>query len=249
MSVLVLTNVSKSFGGLFAVKNLSLSLEPGERRGLLGPNGAGKTTLFHLITGLLSVSSGTIEAFGQDISAMKPYDRAGIGISRTFQITNLFKGLTVEQNITLSILAGHRAKFTMMSDLTDHADILRRTNYELERWGFADRRAALVSDLSYGEQRTLEIVVAVTQRPKLLLLDEPTSGLSPTETREAADVIRSLPKEMTSLIIEHDMDVAFDLCHTLTVMNFGQHVETGPVAEIRESTKVQDIYLGNEVEA
>jgi branched-chain amino acid transport system ATP-binding protein len=242
---LKLVNVSKSYGALHAVRQVSFEIRPGERRALIGPNGAGKTTLFHLISGMLGVSGGRIEFFGSDVTALPLNRRIALGMARTFQITNVFPGLTVIENVVLALQALEATKFSMLKPLCGYGALLQRARSLLDEWHLDHRSHCLANELSYGEQRTLEILLGIAQRPRLLLLDEPTAGLSPAETAAAAALIDKLPADVAILLIEHDMDVALQLCHSLTVLHLGVVLASGEREQIRNDARVQKIYLGD----
>jgi branched-chain amino acid transport system ATP-binding protein len=243
-TALGLQNICKHFGALRAVEQVSMDIQQGERRAVIGPNGAGKTTLFHVVSGILPPTAGSIHVFGHDVTNLPTHKRIGLGMARTFQITNLFRRLTVEHNVFLALQALTPTKLSMFRPLSAYKDLQHTADQLLDEWNLTDRRNALVTELSYGEQRTLEILLAVSQKPKLLLLDEPTAGLSPAETASAAETIRHLPRDISMLLIEHDMDVVFDLCDTMTVMHLGEVLATGDPASVRGNPQVQEIYLG-----
>jgi branched-chain amino acid transport system ATP-binding protein len=246
-SPLIIINVSKAFGRLQALDGISLTLTHGERRALIGPNGAGKTTLFHVISGILAPSSGKILIFGQDASRLPVHRRAALGVARTFQITNLLPTLSVLENILLSLQAHEPYRFVIHWPMASFGSLFLRAREILKTWGLWDWRNTEVRSLSYGEQRELEIVMALAQRPKLLLLDEPTSGLSPTETASVTRMVRNLPRDVTMFLIEHDMDVVFDLADRISVLHLGRLVAEGSTEEIRQDRTVQQIYLGSHV--
>jgi branched-chain amino acid transport system ATP-binding protein len=246
---LQLHHVSKSYGAVCAVQDVSFRVLAGERRALIGPNGAGKTTLFHLISGVVGVSAGRIEFFGADVTALPTHRRVALGMARTFQITSLFLELTVIENVVLALQALQGTKFSMLRLLHVYEPLLQHARSLLDEWELAGRHDTLVKELSYGEQRTLEILLGVAQRPKLLLLDEPTAGLSPAETAVAAALIDKLPRDTSILLIEHDMDVALQLCDTLTVLHLGEVLASGEKEEIRRDPRVQKIYLGDSADA
>ena len=243
---LSVANLSKHFGGLLAVNRVNLSVEVGERRGILGPNGAGKTTLFNLIAGDLRPSSGTIHFQGKDITRMPVHRRADRGIGRTFQVTRLFPKLTVTDNLLLAAQALERSKFDLLRPVERRRDICERAERVLQHTGMADTARVLVKNLSYGDQRKLEVALALLGRPTLLLLDEPTAGLSPVETAEMVALLKALDATLTMLTIEHDMDVAFELTDTLTVMHEGAVIAEGPKDQVRRNKTVQEIYLGGD---
>lgn len=238
----------KSFGALRVLADVSLEVQPGERRVLLGPNGAGKTTLFNVISGVLSPEAGTITLMGQDITSLPTYRRAYLGLARTFQITALFPKLTLRQNIILALQALSSTKFSMLRPLATHGDLLARADRTIDEWGMGDQRSTPVKELSYGDQRQVEIVMAMTQDPKVLLLDEPTAGLSTVETARVVEFVRALSRDISMLIIEHDMDVAFQLADTLSVLHMGAVVVTGDSQAVRGNQRVREIYLGEVAE-
>ncbi len=244
MALLELDRVGVHFGGLRAVDGVSLAVDAGKRRAIIGPNGAGKTTLFNAITGELRLSAGVVRFEGRDISRRRPDQRAALGLSRTFQITNLFPGLPVEENVKLAVRALSRRKFSLFGRGAVHADERDRVDDTLEGSGLASRRSHLVRNLSYGEQRQLELAMALTGRPKLLLLDEPAAGLSPAERVSIARIINALPRELTLVLIEHDIDLALGLVDFVTCMCDGQVLVEGTPDEIRANAKVQEVYLG-----
>jgi branched-chain amino acid transport system ATP-binding protein len=241
---LALHGVSKSFGALRALDGVTLEVAAGERRALIGPNGAGKTTLFQIMSGMLSPTAGRIELFGSNVTHRPIHQRVALGLARTFQITNLFANLTVEQNIILALQGLVRTKFNLLRPVSRERSLFTRAGALLEEWQLGERRASLVRELSYGEQRALEILLAVCQHPRLLLLDEPTAGLSPAETLAAAALVHRLPREMAIVLIEHDMDIAFSLCETVTVLHAGKMLATGEVDAVRRDPIVRSIYLG-----
>ena len=242
--ILTLANVSKSFGGLAALVGVTLSLAPGERRAIIGPNGAGKTTLFSLISGEAFPTSGRIELFGRDITDVPPHRRAALGLGRTYQITNLFPQLPALENCVLAAQALVPSKLHLHRDLKHYPAVLARAHEVLEAVGLTDKAQATVRDLSHGEQRQLEIALALAGRPKLLLLDEPTAGLSPAESRMMTALLKTIDPSMTLLMIEHDMDVAFQLADRVTVLHYGRVVADGLRDEVTANPLVQEIYLG-----
>jgi branched-chain amino acid transport system ATP-binding protein len=237
-------HISKHFGGVQVLSDISLNVEAGERRVLLGPNGAGKTTLFNVISGLLTPSNGNIILFGKDATALSPHRRAAMGMGRTFQITNLFLNLTIEENLLLSLKAVDDGKRFCLMPLRSDKRLRSRADSLLEQSGLQERRYIAVRNLSYGEQRQVEVMMALAQRPSLLLLDEFTSGLSAAEIITVTRVLKSLPREITLLLIEHDMDVAFELGEFFTVLHMGTVFAEGSLEQIKSNKKVQEIYLG-----
>jgi len=239
-----LDGVVKAFGGLRAVDGVSLVVRPGERRALIGPNGAGKTTLFNLISGSLPVTAGTITLFGRDVTVTPTHLRAAQGLARTFQITNLFPDLTVLENCLLAVQALTPTRFAMLRPVGAYTGLHARARATLESVGLEGVGDALVKNLSHGEQRQLEIALALAGRPRVLLLDEPTAGLSPAESRLMAGLLARLDSAITVLMIEHDMDIALELSPHVTVLHYGRVIADGPRAEVRRDPQVREIYLG-----
>ncbi|HET7266267.1 MAG TPA: ABC transporter ATP-binding protein [bacterium] len=223
-----------------------MSVPEGSRRAIIGPNGAGKTTLFNIITGELPVTSGRLRLFGRDVTSLPAHRRAALGLGRTFQITNLFGALTVEDNMLLAVEALSPSKYAMLRPLRRDRGVLDRARGLLEPAGLWQKRDVEVHVLSYGEQRQLEVLLALAGRPRLLLLDEPAAGLSPGERREMAQFIKNLDPGLTLLLIEHDMDVAFEIVDAITVLHFGCVVAEGAKDAVRADPSVQEIYLGAE---
>jgi branched-chain amino acid transport system ATP-binding protein len=244
LQVLQLKALSKSFGGLAAVRDVTLEISPGERKAIIGPNGAGKTTLFNLITGVFPSSSGSIVLFGKDVTGWPPHRRTALGMARTFQITSLFPKLTVLDNVLLAIAGVGRTKLVMWRPLASYEKFLSKARQLLESAGYWDRRGVQVRNLSHGEQRQIEVVLGLASDPRLLLLDEPAAGLSSGESREMAEFLKRLDPSLAILLIEHDMDVVFDVVSSISVLHFGAVVETGSCENIKASERVQQIYLG-----
>ena len=241
---LELRGLSKSFGGLHAVRDVTLKIMPGDRKAIIGPNGAGKTTLFNLITGIFPATSGQVLLFGRDVTNLPSHRRTALGMARTFQITSLFPKLTVLDNVLLAIQGLRPSKFVMWRFMSSYRDVYDKAHGLLERARFLDRKDTEVRYLSHGEQRQLEIVLGLASDPKILLLDEPAAGLSSGESAEMAEFLLGLDSNLALLLIEHDMDVVFDVADHISVLHFGEVLETGPTEQIRKSAKVQEIYLG-----
>jgi branched-chain amino acid transport system ATP-binding protein len=241
---LELRSLSKSFGGLRAVRDVTLKIMPGDRKAIIGPNGAGKTTLFNLITGIFPATSGQVLLFGRDVTNLPSHRRTALGMARTFQITSLFPRLTVLDNVLLAIQGLRPSKFVMWRFLSSYREVYDKAHGLLERARFLDRKDTEVRYLSHGEQRQLEIVLGLASDPKILLLDEPAAGLSSGESAEMAEFLLGLDSNLALLLIEHDMDVVFDVADHISVLHFGEVLETGPTEQIRRSAKVQEIYLG-----
>ena len=242
--VLELRALSKSFGGLRAVRDVTLKIMPGDRKAIIGPNGAGKTTLFNLITGIFPATSGQVVLFGRDVTKWPSHRRTALGMARTFQITSLFPKLTVLDNVLLAIQGLRRSKFVMWRFLSSYRDFYDRAYGLLERARFLDRKDTEVRYLSHGEQRQLEIILGLASDPKILLLDEPAAGLSSGESSEMIRFLAQLDRNFAILLIEHDMDVVFDVAEHISVLHFGEVLEAGAKEQIRRSEKVQQIYLG-----
>jgi branched-chain amino acid transport system ATP-binding protein len=241
---LSVSGVSRSFGGLKAVDGVALSVAAGERRALIGPNGAGKTTLFNMIAGELAPTAGRIALFGRDVTRLPPHRRAALGLARTFQANTLFPSLTVLENLLLAVHGVSPSKLRLdrpVSSFREHAARARRT---LEAVGLAGREDSTASALSHGEQRQLEVALALASEPRLLLLDEPTAGLSPAEARRLTDLLRKLDPSMSLIVIEHDMEVVFGVTERITVLHYGKVVADGTRDEVKASPIVAEIYLG-----
>jgi branched-chain amino acid transport system ATP-binding protein len=243
-SALVLENVVVAFGALKAVDNVSIQVKAGERRAIIGPNGAGKTTLFNAITGVHPPTSGRITFAGQNVTRKRAHVRARMGISRTFQITNLFPSLTVDENMQLALRGTGRGKFALFGSTRLNAEEEERVASALVLSRLRERGSTPVRDLSYGEQRQLEMAMAIVTRPRMLLLDEPAAGLSPSERVIVSDIIGSLPRGLTMVLIEHDMELVLKLVDWVTCLNNGQHLAEGAPDAIGHDQRVQDVYLG-----
>jgi branched-chain amino acid transport system ATP-binding protein len=242
--VLQLRGVTRHFGGLKAVESVSLEIPGGETRVIIGPNGAGKTTLFGLISGELSLTAGTVSLFGEDASSWSAARRARAGVGRTYQITNVFGRLTVEENLTLAIRGNAPRKFSLFGSGAPSVEEREALEAILQTCGMTDRRSVRVGAMSYGEQRQLELAIALAGRPRLLLLDEPAAGLSPAERVTMARIVRDLPEGLTVVLIEHDMDLALDLADRVTCLHDGEVLVEGTPDEIRRDARVQEVYLG-----
>lgn len=245
---LSLSNVSKSFDGLHAVDGVNLAVAAGERRAIIGPNGAGKTTLFSLISGEAKSTGGQIHLFGRDVTRLPPHRRGAMGLARTYQITNLFPRLTALENCLLAVQALTRAKFHLHRAVSHYTDHFARAHSVLESVGLQGKESEVARNLSHGEQRQLEIALALAGAPKLLLLDEPTAGLSPAESQIMTALLKKLDPTITLLVIEHDMDVAFELTNRITVLHYGKVIADGLGHEVKSDPLVQEIYLGAAVQ-
>ena len=237
-------NLTRRFGGLEAVRKVNLRIEAGERRVIIGPNGAGKTTLFNLISGIYPVSSGFIRVNGRDVTHLSINKRAYLGLSRTFQITKLFSTLTVLENLVLAEMGLKKMKFDMLRPPSSYKNLYLRAMEVLENMGLTDKRDQVVQNLSHGDQRQVEVSLALMPNPAVLLLDEPTAGLPSAEACKMREVINKLDPQITVLIIEHNMDVAMELAHRITVMHLGSVFTEGIPQEIKNNEQVQEIYFG-----
>jgi ABC-type branched-chain amino acid transport systems, ATPase component len=244
--VLELKSLCKSFDGLQAVRDVTLQIMPGDRKAIIGPNGAGKTTLFNVITGIYPATSGQVVLFGQDVTSWPSHRRTALGMARTFQVTSLFPKLTVLDNVLLAIEGLRRSKFVMWRFLSSYKEVYEKAYHLLEQAGFLDRMDIEVRNLSHGEQRQLEIVLGLASDPKILLLDEPAAGLSSGESTEMTAFLMKLDPRLAILLIEHDMDVVFDVASQISVLHFGEVLESGTPQQIHSSAKVQEIYLGTD---
>ncbi|HET7199985.1 MAG TPA: ABC transporter ATP-binding protein [Burkholderiales bacterium] len=242
---LQLGHLRKSFGGLPAMNGVSFEVMPGERRLIIGPNGAGKTTLFNLITGDLARDSGSIRLFGEEVSRLKPHQRAHRGLARTYQIITLFPKDSLQHNIVLSLLGLRRFRWNAFRPLARHADLYEEARGVLKRVGLDHLAQRPIGEVAYGEKRRLEIAMALAQKPRLLLLDEPLAGLSREERSAMKDLIAAIPREVTVVMIEHDMDTALDLAERITVLHYGSVIVEGTRSEIIADPKTREVYLGD----
>jgi branched-chain amino acid transport system ATP-binding protein len=244
MSALAVRGLDKSFGGLQVTSSVSLAIEPGERRLIIGPNGAGKTTLFNLITGELRPDRGAITLFGEDITRVPGRRRAHLGMARTYQIITLFPRDTLLRNVTLSLLGLMPLRWNPFVRLDAQTALVARAREVLARVGLGHLAERPLAQTSYGERRRVEIAVALAQNPRVLLLDEPFAGLSLEERRDVLTLVTGIPRDMTIVMIEHDMDVALDFAERITVLHFGQVVVEGTRAEVVAHPRTREIYLG-----
>jgi len=244
VSILWTVDLTRTFGSLLATDSVNLAIEAGERHAIIGPNGAGKTSLLNQIGGQLRPTSGRIFFKDREITGLAPERVCKRGIGRTFQKNNLFSRLSVFENVRLAVLAQRGQPLNAFVPVTRFVALAARTEEILELVGLVDRQGVPVRSLSYGEQRQVEIAIALAADPELLLLDEPTAGMSPAETAQMVDFVRGLPRTLTILMIEHDMQVVFSLADRITVLHYGRLLATGAPAEISRNEAVQEIYLG-----
>lgn len=241
---LELVGVGKSFGGLRANNDVNLTVYQGERVAIIGPNGAGKTTLFNMISGELIPTDGKIYIYGQDATTLPPYKRLQMGMSRTFQITTLFQEQSVLENVLLSLWGAGKDKFSYFRNIRSYPKLIQRAETVLEQVKLADKKNELIRNLSYGDQRMVELALALASEPKILCLDEPNAGLSVAESRVMVDAIKGLSRDITVLLIEHNIDLIFEVVDRIMVLQDGCVVATDTKEAIRENRKVQQIYLG-----
>ena len=244
MTALEVQGLDKSFGGLRVTAGVDLAVEPGERRLIIGPNGAGKTTLFNLITGELKPDRGSVRLFERDITRVPSRRRAHLGLARTYQIITLFPGETLMHNIVLSLLGLSRLRWSPVLRLDLQAALLDGARAALARVGLDHLADRPLAQTAYGERRRIEIAMALAQNPKVLLLDEPFAGLSIDERRDVQQLLAAIPRDVTIVMIEHDMDVALDFAERITVLHFGEVVVEGTRAEVVAHPRTREIYLG-----
>jgi branched-chain amino acid transport system ATP-binding protein len=244
MTALAVHDLEKSFGGLRVTARVSLAIEPGERRLIIGPNGAGKTTLFNLITGELRPDGGSISLFDRDITRVPSRRRPHLGVARTYQIITLFPGETLLRNVTLSLLGLSGWRWNPVVRLARQHALLARAYEVLARVGLDQLAERSLAQTSYGERRRVEIAMALAQNPRVLLLDEPFAGLSIEERRDVSKLITGIPRDVTIVMIEHDMDVALDFAERITVLHFGEVVVEGTRGEVVAHPRTKEIYLG-----
>jgi branched-chain amino acid transport system ATP-binding protein len=242
-AALELRGVTRMFGALAALTDVTITVRPGERRAVLGSNGAGKTTLFNCVTGDFPPSSGTIRFFGEDVTNFPPYERIRRGLRRTYQISALFPGLTVQDNVYLACRGVSRGRYSLLRPSPNDA-LMHSAERLIEAVHLSPVRDRRVSELAHGQQRQLEIALALAGAPRLILFDEPAAGLSPAERRELVDILTSLPSHIGYIIIEHDMDVALRVVESVTMMHNGRIFKEGLPQEIESDPEVQELYLG-----
>ncbi len=243
-SALVADHLWRRFRGVTAVADVSLRIPQGARFGIIGPNGAGKTTLFNLLSGELRPSSGRVALFGQDITRLRPYRRAALGLGRTFQITRVFGDLTVLENLTLALHGLSRSKLSLLRPWRRYRPAMAEAAELAASFGLARRLGTRASELSHGEVRELEVLLALALKPRVLLLDEPAAGLSPAERVDILTLLRSLPAELTLIMIEHDIDLLRGAVDSAAVLHLGALVVEGTMREIQQDDRVRELYLG-----
>ena len=246
MNVLEIKDLHYDFNGLKVLRGVNLEIREAERHAIIGPNGAGKTTLFNIIAGTYRVKRGRVIYNGCDITGLKPHHRARLGISRSFQITSTFPGLTAFENMRMAILANYGMRFNLFRRVDKLTAISEETRNALKGIYLDKESSQQAGNLSYGKSRALEVGLAIFSEPELILLDEPTAGMSREETVQSIELIRKLTSGKTVIIVEHDMDVVFSLADRVTVLHHGQVLASGSAELVKEDARVKDAYLGQE---
>jgi branched-chain amino acid transport system ATP-binding protein len=244
MNILHIDRLNKSFGNLTVTEDVTLAVAEGERHVIIGPNGAGKTSLINQIGGQLKPTSGRVMLRDRDITGAPSYRINRLGIARTFQRNNLFQNLSVLENIRLALQTRHGHPLNFFTPVAHYGSLSERAAALMDQVHLPANGTRIARELSYGEQRQLEIAVALASEPTLLLLDEPTSGMSPTETSRIIDLIAALPRAISILMIEHDMKVVFSVADRISVLYYGRVLATGTPAEIQANHRVREVYLG-----
>jgi branched-chain amino acid transport system ATP-binding protein len=241
-TILRTEDLSMQFGGLSALHNVTVAVPRGQIRAVIGPNGAGKSTFFNCLTGVLRPTGGRIIFDGEDITGLPPDRISRKAIARSYQITNILPGATVLENVRIAAQSRHHA-WSLFRHHRAYGDVIERARAVLEAVGLRDKEGELGANLSHGEQRNLEIAIALATEPKLLCLDEPTAGMSVAETHQTVELIRQIARDLTIMIVEHDMEVVMGLADTITVLHYGEVLAEGPPAEIQANPRVQEVYL------
>jgi branched-chain amino acid transport system ATP-binding protein len=245
MSALSISGLCKSFGGLNVTRNVNLNVMPGERRLIIGPNGAGKTTLFNLITGEFAPDSGSIHLFGKDITRVPSRRRPHMGMARTYQIITLFPHDTIIHNVSMALLGLSPLRWNPLIDMKGQSHLVERGHEALARVGLSEIAERPLAQTSYGERRRVEIAMALAQEPKLLLLDEPFAGPSIDERRDVHKCLMAIPRDVTIVMIEHNMDVALEFAEHITLLHFGEVIVEGNRAEVVENPRTREVYFGH----
>ena len=245
MSALTVTDLNKSFGGLHVTRGVNLDIEQGERRLIIGPNGAGKTTLFNLITGEFMPDSGSIKLHGKDVTRSPSRNRAHLGMARTYQIITLFGQDTIIHNVRLALLGLSPQRWNPFIDLKRLVGFTDEGRKALELVGLGHIADRPLAETSYGERRRVEIAMALAQQPKVLLLDEPFAGLSIDERRDVHQCLMAIPRDVTMIMIEHNMDVALEFAERITLLHFGEVIVEGNRAEVVNDPRTREVYLGH----
>jgi branched-chain amino acid transport system ATP-binding protein len=246
MEALRVEHLSRDYEGVQAVRSVSMSVEVGERLAMIGPNGAGKTTLFNLLTGQLAPTSGRVYLFGREITHLPPHSRAHLGMARSFQATTLFLNVSVIDNTLLALHGIRRSRFQMFRSSSAYKELYSRTRELLDLMGLWEKKDDPVHAISYGEQRKLEIVLSLASEPKLLLMDEPSTGLTSGESADIIGMIRDLGRDITVILVAHDMDLVFGVAERIVVLHHGELITEGTPEEISTDSRVKEIYMGAE---
>ncbi len=244
-AALEVRDLCKAFGGLRVATNINIAVAPGERRLIIGPNGAGKTTLFNLITGELTPNSGSVHLFGRDITAAPSRRRAHLGMARTYQIITLFARDTILRNVVLALVGLSKLRWNPLVNLDRERQVIERAHEALARVGLEHIAHRRVSETSYGERRRVEIAMALAQNPKVLLLDEPFAGLSIDERQDVHRQILAIPRDVTIIMIEHNMDVALEFAERITLLHFGEVIVEGTRKDVVDDPRTREVYLGH----
>ncbi|MAG98353.1 MAG: ABC transporter ATP-binding protein [Alphaproteobacteria bacterium] len=245
-AVIELNGVHKDFSGSQIIRGVDWTITEGERHALIGPNGAGKSTLYNLISGKYPISAGSIKLKGREIAGLPPYAINRMGLSRSFQVTNIFHRMTVYENVRCGVLWSMGHKYSLLQPVEDLEDVNLRTDEILEQIGMAERAAVPAGILTYAEQRALEIAITIAGGADIILLDEPTSGMSHSETEQTVELVRRITEGKTLVVVEHDMGVVFDLADRISVLVYGEIIATDTPEKIRSNQAVQEAYLGTE---
>jgi len=245
MSALTVSGLRKSFGGLHVTRDVNLDIQPGERRLIIGPNGAGKTTLFNLITGEITPDAGSIQLLGTDITRVPSRRRPHLGMARTYQIITLFPKDSILHNVSLALVGLSPLRWNCFIDMKRQGHIVEHARAALKQVGLDQIAERPLAQTSYGERRRVEIAMALAQRPKVLLLDEPFAGLSIDERRDVHQCLMAIPRDVTMVMIEHNMDVALEFAERITLLHFGEVIVEGTRSEVVDDPRTREVYLGH----
>jgi branched-chain amino acid transport system ATP-binding protein len=242
---LAIDGLNKRFGGLPVTKNVSITVMPGERRLIIGPNGAGKTTLFNLVTGDLTADTGSVKLFGQELVGMRTERRVHLGLARTYQILTLFPRESLLHNVLLALLGLDSVRWNPWTALSKRIAMTKAAHEALALVGLGGSADRIVAETSYGERRRLEFAMALAQKPKVLLLDEPLAGLSQEERKTVSALLKTIPRDVTIVMIEHDMDTALEFAERITLLHYGEVIVEGSRAEVVADPRTREVYLGD----
>jgi len=244
MEALRVEKLTKAFGGIYSLQDVSFAVEAGERLAIIGPNGAGKSTLFNVLAGQLPATRGQVFMFGQEITAAPAHRCARLGMARSFQVSNLFFNLTILDNALLAIQGLRAHPFQMFRPIEVYADMFAKAHQLLSTTGLWEKRDELVRNMSHGEQRNLEIILSLASKPKVLLLDEPTAGLTEAESANIFNIVNDLATDTTTLFVAHDIDLVLSIAHRIIVLHYGMIIAEGRPEEIEADPKVKEVYMG-----